>query len=309
MYLGDSGQYLGNLLEGIEGSLIEERQKSHSKNYIKLTKQYNELNRKYSIQFSEIDKNPNSIETKLAEISALHPNLNVELRLGGIGRILGKDQYKKIKNILLYIEYSDLSGYLKLILNECFVKLIPSGLTKGIAAELQFLGQILMYPDEQKRNLLSKIYSKNNLKSQIETGKFLVNLNLFFQFFPSGRVEVPKTKRGYNDKGSMSLESERERKIAMTEIEEEIDLKRQKIILKQLELFERNLDKLLEIETSDSSRKTIKNIIKNQNETLETNLTKFEEEYENVRKERKENYKYEQQNTASSRNGTKDQET
>lgn len=263
----DDYQYLGLLLEGIEGSLSEERQQSRGKNYNRINNSLFHLNKKYNLSVTDIQLFPDLIQSRLAEIAALFPTYTVDFRLCGIGKIQGKGQYNKLKNILIFLATSDIPEWLKIYFEEPILRLIPKQIEEGIISELQFLSQIFVMEKSQRIDILNKIYSSNNLRSQEEAGLKLLYKHFFFSFFPSGNVKETQRKRGYSDKGSTSLRSEKERRKCMTEIESTFEERKQRIKLKQLEIFERNLDKILEISSLDS-RKEVKNIIRNQNEQI-----------------------------------------
>lgn len=277
----DDYEYQGLLLEGIQGSLIEERRSNSPKSYHQLTKKLSGLNRKYNLQVSEILTDPSSLNLRLAEIATLYPNYQVDLKLKGIGKIMGKNQYNKVKNMIIYLSLAEIPEYLKFIIESSLLKLVPKGPGEGIKAELQFLSLISQMEKSQRLEILNKIYSDTNLKSQRDAGYLLLCKNFYLQFFDSSLVKVPQRKRGYNDKGSTSLEHEKERKKSMAEIERLIEDQRQRILLKQMELFERNLDRILAVNTVDS-RKEVKEIIRNQNEEL-SKINNPQEEKEDER--------------------------
>lgn len=63
----------------------------------------------------------------------------------------------------------------------------------------------------------------------------------------------------------------------MNEINESIERRKKEILLKQMEIFSRNLDKILQMNSDELSRKEIKDIIRNQKEEIQ-NITTSEEE-------------------------------
>jgi len=222
---------------------------------------------------------PVLLENKLAETSALFPQLQIEMKLKGLGKILGTNQYKKVKNMLLYLHFAEIPEWMKFIIGENLERLIPKLGKPGIEAELQFIGTILKLERSQADLILKKLYSDHNLKEMIETGFKLFKL-LSFSFFPDSPVLITKRKRGYSDKGSTSSESDKRRKISMNEINREVEEIKQRVLKKQLQIFEKNLDRILEIENSDFSRNEIKKIVKNQNVEIQ-NIQHPEEEKEN----------------------------
>lgn len=276
-YSDDEYEFLGCLLEGVQGSLSEERSKSRPKNYIRLVKKLRSLNLRYRLPVRSLLDDPSILEKRMAEIAAYNPKVQVNLRITGIGKIQGKNQYKKIKNILLFIETSKLSPWMKLLLEEPFLKLVPTEPVTGVRAELKFLCNIFQLDEVTKRATLEKLYSEHNLEAMCRNGKDLLGQIFYVEFFDTRNPRIAQRRRGYNDKGSTIPDSEKERRNSMKTIAEEIEERRQRILLKQMEIFERNLDKILEISDTDS-RGEAKRIIQNLNNELKSTL---EEDKEN----------------------------
>lgn len=268
----ETDEYEGLLLLGVKGSLAQERLKSSPKDHNRLLRKLRLIEKKTRIQFFELLKEPPGfLEKRMAYNAALFPETSIQMKLKGKSSILGKNQYKKIKNIILFIDYR-FSGWLRFILLEEFFSLIPKGPAEGIKAELQFLRLILELPEEQKKELLEKIYSEHNLEKQRKTGEFYLSSPKFYlSFFDITLIPQKVRRRGYNDKGKGTPLHEKERRKAMRSIEEELDLTRKRILRKQMELFEQNLDKLLAI-GPETDRSVIKQIIQSQNEELSDNI-------------------------------------
>lgn len=260
-------EFLGLLLEGVKGSLAEERRSRQPRNFNLNLKKIRSLNQKFKVTVQETILKPSLLEKKLAEIAADNPTFPLEFKIRGWNRILGKDQYRKIKNMLLTLEFKEIPNWLKFLIQEPLLKLVPRRAEPGIQAELVFLVKILSLPETQKFQVLEKLYSQNNLKQQIEAGTKLF-CSLSWQIFSDQRVKTPERKRGYTDKGSTSLKSERERKKCLMEQNQELEILRKKILKKQMLLFERNLDQLLQLDESTTRRERLE-LIKNQNDQLE----------------------------------------
>lgn len=268
-YFYDNGAddtHLPGFLDSIKGSLSSERRESRPKNPNIQLKKLRRLNDQFRLRVSDIFQNPQLITDRMASKAALYPNFaSTDFKIRGIQNLQGKGQYRKILNILLAI-YSLDDEWIKFYLAEPFLRLIPREPKPGIQSELHFIIKILVTMDSiQRQDLLSKIYSKHNLKQKIENGKFWIErLNFTIEFFDTTYVKIAQRKRGYNDKGSSNPIHTKRRNRCMTEIQEEIEIRRQRILAKQMEIFERNLDRLLELESSDT-RKEAKKIIRNQN--------------------------------------------
>lgn len=275
-------EYLGLLLEGVEGSLSEERASRRPKNYNRIVRELRSLARSTSLRYSDVRQNPDLIQIRMAKIAASIPKYNgVDFRVTGVEKILGKNQYKKIKNMLLYVMILD-DDWLKFLLQEYLLKFVPSGPQIGIRAELQFLAKIAILPVEERRTILSRIYSLHNLEKQIETGLDLMERFISFQFIDTKSVKQRQRPRGYEDKGNYRPISEKRRKQSMKEISQEIERTREAILLKQMKIFEETLDKILKIQDC-SNRRIVKQIIQNQEESLVENYqnqgeTKYEKE-------------------------------
>lgn len=239
----------------------ERREQMRPKNYKKLLKKLRVLDRKFRLNLSSIAICPTLLENKLAELAALNPSSN-RFKILGIGSILGKGQYEKLRCILLWIEYSFESEWLRFLILEPFQRLIPRNSTNpGIQSELKFLDMILSMEISQRRDLIEKIYSDHNLKSMIERGRNLVK-HFEISLLETNPVAISQRKRGYNDKGSTSLRSEKERKRSMNEMNKRIEEIKREILERQLLIYKQNLDRILEVQNSES-RHQIKEIVSN----------------------------------------------
>lgn len=267
-YPSSSEPELLNWLDYIPNlSSEEKRTKMTPKNYRKVLKESRRLNREYSYSLHFIISSPDLFNEKLAELAACVPTSG-EFKVKGIQYLLGKGQYTKIRSVLLFLEFSLDEEWLRFLLMEPFLRLIPSKSTSpGIQAELKFLGMILQMNKIQRRELLLKIFSSHNLEKMIEKGKELTS-RMTISLFETAPVAQLSRKRGYNDKGSTSLTPNKERRRIMNEGERSFSEIKEDILRKQLLLFERNLDRLLQISESED-RQQIKRIISDQEEDLE----------------------------------------
>lgn len=274
---GADDEHLDGFLDYIKGSLSEERRNSLPKNpnayrNSKRFKEYRKFlkNQKNEgiLLLSDVLAQPSLLTERIALETALFPNVALtDFRVKGIHKIQGKGQYRQILNILLAI-YSIDDEWLKFVIGEPFLKLVPKIPKSGIQSELAFVAKVLALEPSQRTEVLSKIYSKHNLSEKIATGFFYIRkYSLNIQTMETSTVRMSQRKRGYNDKGSSNPIHVKRRMQCMTEIEKDLELIRARILKKQMELFERNLDKLLEIQTCNN-RKDIKEIIRNQNREI-----------------------------------------
>lgn len=261
-------EYLGALLYKIKGSLSEERRNSKPKNFNRSLRKLRVLQKQYRIQFFQIVSNPSLLEIRMAEIAALDPtSIQVDFRIKGIGKILGKNQYRRIKQVLIFLILTDLPEWIKFYLECEFLKLVPKNIEQGIQAELRFFAMIVQMERTQRIDILNKMYPSHSLKEMEQAGAAFLCKNIYFDFFDTTIVKCTERKRGYSDKGSTIPESEKKRRKSMREIEKEIELVKQEILLKQMKMFEKNLDRILELDSS-KDKKEIQEILDTQNQKL-----------------------------------------
>lgn len=268
---GADDEHLEGFLDYVKGSLSSERRSNRPKNPNIQLKKIRRLSKKFRLKVSDALISPQNLIDRMAEKAALFPTFELaDFKIKNIGKIQGKDQYRKILNILLAIYFSNDEEWLKVLLSAPFLKLVPNLPKPGIQCELAFVSKILVNHERSQRNeLIEKLYSKQNLRKKIETGIFwLSRLDIYIEFFDVNYVKVSQRKRGYNDKGSRNPDHIRERMKSMKEIQTELEERRLRILAKQMEIFERNLDKLLEIDTSQS-RKEAKEVIRQQNQEVQ----------------------------------------
>lgn len=176
----------------------------------------------------------------------------MDFSIKGIGNIQGKGQTKFILNGILTILSDDqIQEWCKEILIEPLLKLVPKIQRTKTELELGFISTISKLPIQQRDSVISTLYSENNLKQKRESFLGRFGNKLFLNFFITNDIKIPKRPSGYTDKGFYEVDRSKKRRMnEMIEQEKELEVRRMSILTKQLELFERNLDLILEIDPS-----------------------------------------------------------
>jgi hypothetical protein len=118
--------------------------------------------------------------------------------------------------------------------------------------EARILWNVMRTTDrKQAQDILKHCYQASTIHNWIELGRRMAQ-NLYIQFIEQPRTVKPRErKRGYSDHGSMpSNRSIVDRQISRSKEVWNMEEQRKRILQKQMELFERNLDKLLALSTT-----------------------------------------------------------
>ena len=261
--LEDEIDYFGPAwLENIEGSLSHERQKSKPRSFRAYNRKIRSLNRKFSFSLRQLQETPDLLNIRLAEYAAessstkYRLNETMNLRISNFEKILlGKKQFRKMQNLLWYLIFTEVDSYIEFLLLEKIEKLLKNiNFENNSWYETYELFQLNnLMSKTQLQEFLKDIFFESTVKDRIQAGKHLFD-NLYLKFFDEAYVKLKIRRRGYSDKGTSTPEHEKERRTCMKSIEEENYEIKQRILNKQLKIFEANLDRIMEIESIPNKR-------------------------------------------------------
>lgn len=200
--------YLGLLLEGVQGSLAEERRIDRNPaKQAKILKKLQGLDRKFSLPF---DVHQEAFYNALTEITASYPNLPAvgHLRIGGLSKLSGKGEAKKYYQILIYLAYKSESEIL--FVYETFIELLykktVSEKSEGYWLKCKELIQFIGKP-EIAQMYLERVYNKKKSGTRLndfrKNGKNFCS-KLTWHFIDTRPVKAKQRKRGYDDHGFLS---------------------------------------------------------------------------------------------------------
>jgi len=207
-----------NCLYGIVGTTAEDRRRFPPKNYREELRIASQLQKKYSYSICSV-KNKKSkfvIETlnlsnlydKLAEITSLYPNVSdLGIFLHGYRALEGSNMKKKIRDFLFTINKFRIDTFWKILLIEPIIKKMNNQRYQTedwseIHLMLRLIGNPILfdsyieerYPDKSSKDLFIKRGST-----------FISNHIRISLIAPIQKINIPKRKKGHNDKGSSQL--------------------------------------------------------------------------------------------------------
>ena len=214
----------GDSLDSIRGSLSKERASGPNPAVFihRKLKKLRRLNQRYTIPLSA---GPEIFYDKLSEVTALYPELPLEVSIGGLSQFEGKNSQKKILQLLMYLATLDESWkFLIDILLERIVGRYYNRKAENlgkIGEETLQLIKVFGCPVVRQR-YLSERYSEKKLRDNTARGELFFS-NLRIRFFDARPVKTLERKRGYNDHGSLKANHEYhgEKEVEGMDIQEE----------------------------------------------------------------------------------------
>lgn len=254
----DSVEELGPYwLETVQGSLSAERSKSKPQTFKVQIKKARVVNRLFGrVLLKDFVKSPESHYERISDITALYPDVNLDFRIKNFEKIvLGRDQNRKLRALIFFVTFKIKEPWIKMFLWEKIDKLISAeDLTSRRKIELFRLKSFHSCLSEQQfAQLLENIYQGSTIKDFCSYGELFFD-RLYLTIANDSLVRIQERQRGYNDKGSTRSISEKERRKSMKEIAAENEILRQRILNKQMKLFEANLGQLLHYQDPSVSK-------------------------------------------------------
>lgn len=259
-------------LEGIQGSLAEERRLSNSKKEILYNCQVRNARRTQAARLKALDylSNPDSLDIKLSELWARYPSLEVYFEFS-IQKIV-KTNMRLLRSFVLfyYLNPELFPGYIKFLVEEELDFLLSTeSFTKNqkIINEILAIRKIFLLNDKETSFcLLRNIYREENLDRWCTTAKKLLSSYQVI-YIPKSRTKEKIRRRGYRESHSNKHKSKDQRgEVSMSREAQQLEETKRRIREKQALLFERRLDAFLALEDPNidpAERKKIFNEILN----------------------------------------------
>lgn len=247
-------------LDGVQGSLSEERRNSTSRKvvlYNSQVKKARSFNRSKPLTLRDLLNNLRALDLKLSELWSLYPSLEIRFSINVSN--LTKRSSKLLRCFLIYF-YSHNSEFPKYINYEIeleFERILESEERNPISPQiLQELRAIryfyLTLGSPEADVLLEQLYSKENLERWIELGSKLVDGYRDLIQIPYIRLKPKVQRRGYRESHSNKRKSRDQRlEVAMSTEVRTIEEIKASILKKQALLFEKRLDSYLAMTDQD----------------------------------------------------------
>lgn len=255
-------------LEGTQGSLSAERARDFSVQRIrKLEKEYRRLNDRYRISIPEILQNPQLLNIKLSEFGSAHPDVLLNIKIKGLAKVFeGKGRFSRMTSVFIYLTTQEIPEWLfEYLFSETFNRLarLKKFGNPRFNEYLRIYEFYRMLTREQYQEVIKQIYYSSSIVEMRRNAKrYLSSLTLDFCSTSSLKIKI--RRRGYAHSAKQSTQSEKERMKSMKEIEFENEQLRQRILNKQLKLFEKNLDTLLQITSDDIPKATKQSLLRSE---------------------------------------------
>lgn len=246
-------------LESVVGSLAEERRKSSSKsfrNYNRLVlKARNQFRSEFSVH--KLKLHPENFYIKLSDLEALYPSLTYQLEFNL--QELTQSKQRLLRSFLFYFYSNDFPEWFIFLVEEELDKLLPVGKVanggKVFKENLIIRQTFLLLGRQSGLQLLSEVYSEENIERWKHTGECLCTHYSLVKL-PKANLKDKVRRRGYKETSSNKhKQKSMEGVVNMSTEARDLEEVKRRIKLKQAELFEKRLDRYLEIESELSSQK------------------------------------------------------
>lgn len=247
-------------LEGVQGSLAEERRKSNSRkaeiynSKVKAARSYNRAN---PLKLRDYLNNPELLNIKLSALWSLYPSLEIRFSLDVSN--LCRRSSKLLRNFLIYfykckkifpqwIQFEIELEFDRLLEGEDHCPISPQ-----LLQELKAIRHIFLVLEETEANIiLENLYSEENLKHWVAVGKSLVDNYQGLIQIPYARLKPKVRRRGYRESHANKRKSRDQRlEVAMSQESRSIEEIKASILKKQALLFEKRLDEYLRLADQD----------------------------------------------------------
>lgn len=247
-------------LDGVQGSLAEERRQSKSdktKFYnTQVSKARREL-RRLRLDLRSLLSDPESWNIKLSQLWSRYPSLEISYVLDV--SVISKRKSKLLRCFLIYY-YSNIESFPKFIqweveqsLDKIFEGEDAPPISPQLLSELKLIRRIFLLLGPLGIEVLNNIYSQDNLDHWIGVGKSLVDNYYGLVRIPYARVRRKVYKRGYRESHCNKHKSKDQRgEVMMSEEARTLDQIKQDILRKQALLFERRLDEFLSLSDQEA---------------------------------------------------------
>lgn len=250
----DAKDFGPSWLDGIQGSLAEERLTSRNRLKKELTLQRRKLRpflRGNSLL--KFASDPESITIKLSECWARVPSASVSLDVN-LQKATNSNS-KQLRSFLIWYYFQDgISEEAKFLIEADLDRILDLGVysnSKIHKENLIIRQSFLILETNQARDLIRTFYSSSNLERWSKRGKELAEKIQVITFRGSTPSEK-KRKRGHRESHSNKHKAiDGRRVVNMDESTQSLEEIKQRILKKQALLFEQRLDRYLRLEDPD----------------------------------------------------------